>query len=254
MKLYFLGTGTSQGIPIIGSDHPVCKSLDSKDKRLRSSVWITCENTSIVIDCGPDFRQQMLKSGCTKIDALLYTHEHSDHTAGFDDLRPFCFKQGSVELYGDKLVVASLHKRFDYAFKTENKYPGAPTVNLQTIHNLNAFEHNNLKITPIQIWHGNLPILGYRIGNLGYLTDVKTINDSEIEKLKDLDVLVINALRIETHPSHLNLEEALLLIAKINPKKTYITHISHLLGFHEVVEQQLPESVYLAYDNLELFL
>ncbi len=254
MEIYFLGTGTSQGIPVIGIDHPVCKSDNPKDKRLRSSVWIKHQNASIIIDCGSDFRQQMLISGCLKIDGVLYTHEHADHTSGFDDLRPYCFMQGRVDLYCDERVKASLHKRFDYAFKTENKYPGAPVVEITEINKNKLFSIKNTKIQPIQIWHGKLPILGYRIENIAYLTDVKTIETSELEKLKNLDILIINTLRIEPHTTHLNLEEALLLIQKIKPKKTYLTHISHLLGFHDEVEKILPKNVFLAYDNLHITL
>lgn len=252
MQIYFLGTGTSQGIPIIGNTHPVCLSTDFKDKRLRSSVWIQHLNNSILIDCGPDFRQQMLASGCTKIDAVLYTHEHADHTAGLDDLRPFCFMQSGVDLYSDNRVLKSLLKRFDYAFKTENRYPGAPLVHLKEINVKTPFYIKETLVTPIQILHGSLPILGFRIDNFAYLTDVKTIETSELEKLTNLDVLVINALRIEPHNTHLNLEEALTLIEQIAPKKAYLTHISHLLGFHEEVQKKLPENVFLTYDNLIL--
>ncbi len=252
MKIYFLGTGTSQGVPVIGINDPVCLSTNKKDKRLRVSVWIEYNNTSIVIDCGPDFRQQMLRSGCTRLDAVLYTHEHSDHTAGFDDLRPFCFLQGNVNLYGDNNVVKSLKKRFDYAFKTKDKYPGTPTVSLHKINSQKVFDVKNVTIIPIQVWHGKLPILGYRINNFAYLTDVKTVEDAELKKLQNLDVLVINALRFEPHNTHFNLDEALAFIAKINPKKAYLTHISHLLGLHNEVQKKLPKNIYLAYDNLQI--
>ena len=254
MKIYFLGTGTSQGIPVIGIDHPVCKSENCKDKRLRTSVWIEHEDTSIVIDCGPDFRQQMLTSGCNKIDGVLFTHEHADHTAGLDDLRPITFIQGNVDLFGDVRVVKSLKKRFDYAFKTKNRYPGTPQVTLHKISSRSKFNIKNTEITPIKVMHGNLPILGYRIGNFAYLTDAKTIDDKACKKLQNLDVLVINALRIQEHFTHFNLEEALNFIQKINPKKTYLTHISYNLGFHNEVEKNLPENVFLAYDNLTLTL
>lgn len=252
MKVYFLGTGTSQGIPVIGSNHSVCKSSDSKDKRLRVSVWIHDENHSFVIDCGPDFRQQMLTSGCTKLDAILFTHEHADHTAGLDDIRPFFFKQGDIPIYAHQRVIQNLKKRFDYIFEIENKYPGAPSVTVNEVIQARNFTIGQKTIIPIQVMHGNLQVFGYRIDNFAYLTDVKSIEENELEKLKNLDVLVVNALREEPHSTHFNLEEALNFIALVNPKKSYLTHISHLLGFHEEVQQKLPKNVYLAYDNLEI--
>lgn len=252
MKVYFLGTGTSQGIPVIGSNHSVCKSSDSKDKRLRVSVWIHDENHSFVVDCGPDFRQQMLTSGCTKLDAILFTHEHADHTAGLDDIRPFFFKQGDIPIYAHSRVIQNLKKRFDYIFEIENKYPGAPSVAVNEVIQDSNFTIGQKTIIPIQVMHGKLQVFGYRIDNFAYLTDVKTIATSELEKLKNLDILVVNALREEPHSTHFNLEEALNFIALVNPKKSYLTHISHLLGFHEEVQQKLPKNVYLAYDNLEI--
>jgi phosphoribosyl 1,2-cyclic phosphate phosphodiesterase len=252
LKVYFLGTGTSQGIPVIGSNHSVCKSTDVKDKRLRVSVWIHDENHSFVIDCGPDFRQQMLTSGCTKLDAILFTHEHADHTAGLDDIRPFFFKQGDIPIYAHQRVIQNLKKRFDYIFEIENKYPGAPSVDVKEVIQNRDFSIGQKIIIPIQVMHGNLQVFGYRIDNFAYLTDVKSIEESEVEKLRNLDVLVVNALREEPHSTHFNLEEALNFIALVNPKKSYLTHISHLLGFHEEVQQKLPKNVYLAYDNLEI--
>jgi len=252
LKVYFLGTGTSQGIPVIGSNHSVCKSSDSKDKRLRVSVWIHDENHSFVVDCGPDFRQQMLTSGCTKLDAILFTHEHADHTAGLDDIRPFFFKQGDIPIYAHSRVIQNLKKRFDYIFEIENKYPGAPSVAVNEVIQDSNFTIGQKTIIPIQVMHGKLQVFGYRIDNFAYLTDVKTIATSELEKLKNLDILVVNALREEPHSTHFNLEEALNFIALVNPKKSYLTHISHLLGFHEEVQQKLPKNVYLAYDNLEI--
>jgi len=252
LKVYFLGTGTSQGIPVIGSHHSVCKSKDDRDKRLRVSVWIYDENHSFVIDCGPDFRQQMLTSGCTKLDAILFTHEHADHTAGLDDIRPFFFKQGDIPIYAHQRVIQNLKKRFDYIFEIENKYPGAPSVTVNEVIQDRNFSIGKKTIIPIQVMHGNLQVFGYRIDNFAYLTDVKTIPNSELEKLKNLDILVVNALREEPHSTHFNLEEALNFIALVNPKQSYLTHISHLLGFHEEVQQKLPKNVYLAYDNLEI--
>jgi phosphoribosyl 1,2-cyclic phosphate phosphodiesterase len=250
LKVYFLGTGTSQGIPVIGSDHPVCHSLDQKDRRLRVSIWIQIEEFSFIIDCGPDFRQQMLTSGCTKIDAVFFTHEHSDHTAGLDDIRPFNFKQGEIPIYAHQRVITNLKKRFDYIFEKQNKYPGAPSVSEITVHNDQDIIIDKIKIIPINLMHGDLQVFGYRLENFAYLTDVKSVATKEMHKLSHLDVLVINALREESHSTHFNLQEALDFITIVNPKKAYITHISHLLGFHEEVQKKLPENVFLAYDNL----
>ena len=252
MELYFLGTGTSQGIPVIGSQHEVCKSEDKKDKRLRVSMWIKWDEISIVIDCGPDFRQQMLTSGCQKIDAILFTHEHADHTAGLDDIRPYFFKQGNIPVYAHLRVIENLKKRFDYIFENDNKYPGAPGVTEIEVVNNNNILIQNKEIVPINLMHGNLQVFGYRFDNFAYLTDVKSISDQEIVKLQNLEILVINALRIEPHSTHFNLEEALEFIKLIAPKKAYLTHVSHLLGFHEKVEKTLPENVFLAYDNLKI--
>lgn len=252
MKLYFLGTGTSQGIPVIGSKHPVCLSENSKDKRLRVSVWLKSENLSVVIDCGPDFRQQMLASRCDYIDAIFFTHEHADHTAGIDDIRPFNFVQGDIPIYASERVIQNLKKRFDYVFETEEKYPGAPSVIANIISKNTTFEIKKCKIIPIDIMHGNLPILGFRIADFAYLTDVKTINDHNIKKLYGIKTLIVNALRIEEHNTHFNLEEALAFIKIINPQKTYLTHISHLFGFHNDIEKMLPPNVFIAYDNLSI--
>ncbi|MDI6049931.1 MBL fold metallo-hydrolase [Flavobacterium sp. XS2P24] len=254
MKVYFLGTGTSQGIPVIGSNHPVCKSTDFKDKRLRVSVWISWGNHSFVIDCGPDFRQQMLSSNCQKVDGILFTHEHADHTAGIDDIRPFNFKQGEIPIYAHQRVVDNLRRRFDYVFETVNKYPGAPSVATIEVVNNEPFSLGNKTVIPIDVMHGNLQVFGYRIDDFAYLTDVKTIEKSEIEKLKNLKVLVINALREEPHDTHFNLKEALDFITLVQPKTTYLTHISHIMGYHEEVQKNLPPNVFLAYDNLEITL
>ena len=250
MKVTFLGTGTSQGIPIIGSDHPVCKSNNIKDRRLRSSVLINWDNYNFVIDCGPDFRIQMLNSNCSKIDAIIYTHEHSDHVAGLDDIRPFFFKQGKIPIYAHKRVLNELKKRFYYIFDENYSYPGSPKV-IENIISSN-FNINNKEIIPIDALHRDLQIFGYRFEKFAYLTDVKTIEDKEINKLNNLDVLVVNALRIEQHYSHFNLEQALEFIKIVKPKKAYLTHISHMLGFHDEVQKILPENVFLAYDGLEI--
>ncbi|MGB1308833.1 MAG: MBL fold metallo-hydrolase, partial [Oceanihabitans sp.] len=242
---------TSQGIPVIGSTHPVCLSKDKKDTRLRVSIMLEWENSVYVVDCGPDFRQQMLRVGATKLNGILFTHEHADHTAGIDDIRPFFFKQGNIPIYAHQRVLKELHKRFAYVFETENKYPGAPAVNENVIHNF-PFYLNNLQVVPINGFHNKLQVFGFRFNNFAYLTDMKTVADEEIEKLNNLDVLVVNALREKEHASHFNLTEALAFIEKVKPKKAYLTHISHLLGFHEEVQQNLPENVFLAYDGLTL--
>ena len=252
MKVYFLGTGTSQGIPVIGSTHPVCLSSDLKDKRLRVSIWIQTEFESIVIDCGPDFRQQMLTSNCTAIDAIVFTHEHSDHTAGMDDIRSFSLKHGAMQLYCHQRVHENLKKRFDYIFETENKYPGAPSVNVTEIDNSRPFFIGSTAVLPISAWHGKLQVFGFRIGDFAYLTDVKCMEEDEIKKLYGVKTLVVNALKITEHHSHFSLQEALDFVNLVNPEVTYLTHISHLLGFHAEVEQLLPKNVFLAYDNLQI--
>lgn len=252
MKVYFLGTGTSQGIPVIGSTHPVCQSTDFKDKRLRVSIWISWDDYSYVIDCGPDFRQQMLISNCKKVDGILFTHEHADHTAGLDDIRPFNFKMGAMPIYAHERVIDNLKYRFNYIFETENRYPGAPSVLVNKVHDNSPLNLGNMKVQPISVMHGDLQVYGYRFDKFAYLTDVKTIVQEEIEKLKDLDVLVVNALREEPHHSHFNLDEALQFIELVKPKKAYLTHVSHMLGFHEEIQKRLPKNVFLAYDNLEI--
>ena len=247
----FLGTGTSQGIPVIGSDHPVCLSENPKDKRLRVSVLVEWDNHAYVVDCGPDFRYQMLRVNCLKLDGILFTHEHADHVAGLDDIRPFVFRQGDLPIYAHERVLKSFHKRFAYIFETENKYPGAPAVEEYEVKNA-AFSLAGMQIIQINIYHNDLQVFGYRFDKFAYLTDVKTVPDSEFHKLENLEVLVVNALRHKPHHSHFNLEEALEFIKIIKPKKAYLTHISHLLGFHDEVEKNLPPNVHLAYDNLEL--
>jgi phosphoribosyl 1,2-cyclic phosphate phosphodiesterase len=252
MEITFLGTGTSQGIPVIGSNHPVCKSENPKDKRLRVSVLLEWEDASYVIDCGPDFREQMLHNGVSKLDGILLTHEHSDHTAGIDDIRPFCFKQGNIPFYAEKRVFESLHRRFDYIFVTENKYPGAPTIDEVEISKNSIFSIGGKQVIVVQAFHNKLPVLGFRVGDFTYLTDVKTMEKDEIDKIRGTEVLVVNCLRETEHESHFNLNEALAFIADVQPKKAYLTHISHLLGFHDEVDASLPPGVYLAYDNLQI--
>ena len=251
MKVTFLGTGTSQGIPVIGSTHPVCLSDNSKDKRLRVSVMIEWDSYRYVIDCGPDFRQQMLRAKCQRIDGIIFTHEHADHIMGLDDIRPFFFRQGNINIYGHERVIKALERTFQYVFETENKYPGAPSVDEHFIDG-SPFILQNINVIPIDGLHNNLQVYGYRFDKFAYLTDMKTVADEEIEKLIGVDVLVVNALREEPHLSHFNLSEALDFIQKINPKQAYLTHISHHMGFHDEVQQKLPKNVFLAYDNLQI--
>ena len=253
MKVYFLGTGTSQGIPIIGNKNPVCLSNDKKDKRLRVSVWIYDANFSFVIDCGPDFRQQMLNSKCEQLDAILFTHEHSDHTAGLDDIRPFnFFQREAIPIFAHERVIKNLKNRFDYIFETENKYPGAPSVATNEIYKNNPFLIKSKTIITIDALHGNLQVFGFRIDNFAYLTDIKTIEKTEIDKLTNIKILVINCLHETEHHSHFNLKEALDFINLVQPEKTFLTHISYTFGFHVEVQKKLPKNVFLAYDNLEI--
>ena len=251
LKITFLGTGTSQGIPIIGSNHPVCLSKNPKDKRLRVSIMVEWDNCTYVVDCGPDFRYQMLRANCKKIDGILFTHEHSDHVLGLDDIRPFYFRQGDMPIYAHKRVLKEIKKRFSYFFVTENKYPGAPTVIENRIKN-KPFLLNGLTVVPVKGKHAELSVFGFRFKDFAYLTDMKTVENKEVEKLKGVKVLVVNALRIEPHRSHFNLEEALQFIERVSPERAYLTHISHLLGFHDEVEESLPKNVFLAYDELQI--
>lgn len=251
LKITFLGTGTSQGIPVIGSKHPVCLSSNPKDKRLRVSILIEWSGHTYVIDCGPDFRQQMLRAKCEHLDGILFTHEHSDHVLGLDDIRPFYFRQGDIPIYGHSRVIEALKQRFSYIFETKNKYPGAPTVICNEIVN-EVFNLNGLDIIPVSGMHDKLQVFGFRFSDFAYLTDMKTVEKPEINKIKNVKVLVVNALRKEPHRSHFNLPEALEFIDKVSPEKAYLTHISHLMGFHEEIEKELPNNVFLAYDGLQL--
>ena len=251
--LTFLGTGTSQGIPVIGSKHPVCLSSDPRDQRLRVSVHLQWENYSWVIDCGPDFRQQILRSQITHLDGILMTHEHNDHMAGLDDVRPFNFMQKQeIPLFGCARTLEAIKTRFPYIFLKEDKYPGAPGIRPEIISAYNPFSLGGKTVMPIQATHGSLPILGFRVDNFAYMTDVKTLDSEAKSHLRQLDVLILSALRNEPHPMHLNLPEALDLINELKPRQTYLTHISHLMGFHEEVSEALPEGVFLAYDQLKI--
>lgn len=249
MHIKFLGTGTSTGVPEIGCKCRVCVSSDKRDKRLRSSVMVFTGDKRILIDCGPDFRQQMLDAEFLSIDGLLITHEHYDHVGGIDDLRPFS-RVEDVQVYAEGNVADALMSRIPYSF-TDHKYPGVPRISMNRI-DLNPFDVNGVRIIPIRLMHGNLPIFGYRIENFAYLTDVKHIPDEEHDKLRDLDVLVIDALRMKEHISHQSLNEALAEIEKIGAKRSYLIHMSHDFGLHAEMESKLPQNVFIAYDGLEV--
>lgn len=251
MKITFLGTGTSQGIPMIASNDPVCLSEDAKDKRLRSSVMVSWNGNRYIVDCGPDFRQQMLRERVPSINGVLFTHEHADHTAGIDDLRPFTYQMGAVPVYATRRVLENLKTRFGYIFATENRYEGAPKLQ-ENIIDYTPFMLNGVLVRPIEVMHGNLPITAYRFNDIAYITDLKTITPSEKKKLFGLEILIVNALRIEEHPTHLNLTQALAFVEEIQPKRAYFTHISHKLGFHAEVEKLLPDRVFLSYDGLQV--
>lgn len=253
MRVTILGSGTSQGVPVIGCECEVCSSIDYRDKRLRSSIHIQTEDSSIAIDSGPDFRQQMLREGVKKLDALLFTHEHKDHTAGMDDIRSFNFIQKKdMPVYGRPQVIEQLKSEFAYVF-TESKYPGVPRVDVHLVEN-KPFKVNNTSITPIEVMHYKLPIYGYRIGEFTYITDMKTISPQEKEKLKGTKVLVINALQKTEHISHLTLDEAIAFAQQIGAEQTYFTHLSHKMGKHRAVEAELPEGIAIAYDGLQIHL
>ncbi|MCP4521655.1 MAG: MBL fold metallo-hydrolase [Cytophagales bacterium] len=251
MEIIFLGTGTSQGVPIITCDCEVCRSEDTKDKRLRSAIYLAIDGYSFVIDSGPDFRQQMLREDIKKLDALIFTHEHKDHTAGMDDVRSYNFsQQKDMPIYALPRIISQLKQEFAYVFAAK-KYPGVPSVEVHELEN-KPFEVEGIEFIPIEVMHYKLPIFGYRVKDFAYITDAKTIADTEVEKLKGVKTLVINALQHKPHISHFTLEEALEMIEQINPEKAYLTHISHNLGFHKEVQKTLPENVFLAYDGLKI--
>lgn len=249
MKITFLGTGTSQGIPVISCGCAVCTSVDQRDNRLRTSVLVETEDKTVVIDSGPDFRYQMLRAGVKDLDAIVFTHEHKDHIAGLDDIRPFNYMlKKNIDIYADVRVEKALKREFSYIF-SDIPYPGLPQINLHEISSL-PFNIGETLFIPIEIMHYKLPIFGYRINDFTYITDAKTVSKSSIEKIKGTKVLVINALQRLTHVSHFNLAQAIDFAQEINAEITYLTHISHNLGTHEEVEKELPANIRLAYDGL----
>lgn len=251
MKITFLGTGTSQGIPVITCNCIVCKSSDPRNKRLRTSVLIETEDKTIVIDSGPDFRYQMLRANVQDLDAILFTHEHKDHVAGLDDIRPFNYLlKKDISVYATESVQQSLKNEFSYIF-AEVKYPGLPQIQMNTI-DQQPFHIGSLKIIPLDIMHYKLPILGFRMGEFTYITDAKTVSEETILKIRGTKILVVNALQRDEHISHFNLKQAIAFANLIGAETTYFTHISHNLGLHEKVEQELPENIKLAYDGLTL--
>lgn len=252
MKVTILGTGTSQGVPVIACDCEVCTSDNPKDRRLRCSVLVSIGDENFVIDTGPDFRQQMLREKVTTLSGVLFTHEHKDHVAGMDDVRAFNFREKrDMQVFCSERVLEALKREFSYVFG-ENTYPGIPKINVNLI-DQSAFElPNGTSVQPIEVMHYMLPVLGFRIGDFTYLTDAKTISETEKQKLAGTKLLVVNALRREEHIAHFNLEEALAFIREVKPEKAYLTHISHLFGKHEDIEKELPENVFVAYDGLTL--
>lgn len=250
MRIRFLGTGTSTGVPEIGCKCKVCTSTDKRDSRLRTSVLVETDSERILLDCGPDFRQQVMSIPFAKIDGVLITHEHYDHVGGIDDLRPFC-RFGNIDIYAEEYVCTAIKMRIPYCF-TETPYPGVPKLTLKKVDVGSEFYIGGQKIVPIRVMHGKLPILGFRIGNMAYLTDVKTIPETEFEKLHGLDLLIIDALRYQEHMSHENVDEALENVARIAPEKTCFIHMSHDIGLHEESDNRLPDGITLSYDGLTI--
>lgn len=251
MEITFLGTGTSGGVPLIGCQCEVCRSTDQRDKRLRTSLLIKSHNQTIVIDCGPDFRQQMLREDVRHIDAILMTHMHKDHTGGLDDIRSFNFiNKKAVDIYCDADTEGGIREQYSYIFK-DNGYPYLPQMNFIRVED-KPFEIGGLGVQPLEVMHAKMPVKAYRFGHFTYITDAKTIKPEEIAKIKGTRVLVINALRPEAHYSHMNLEEALQIVEEVKPETTYLIHMSHQFGFHAAMEQKLPKGVKLSYDGLKI--
>lgn len=253
MKLTFLGTGTSCGVPVIGCQCEVCQSADPHDQRTRCSVLVETDETRLLIDCGPDFRQQILPLPFRKIDGILITHSHYDHVGGMDDIRPYC-QFGEINVYADPVARMGMLEMLPYCF-AENRYPGVPAIGLHEIHKHEPFRIGDLDIMPIEVMHGKLPILGYRIGKLAYITDMKTIEESEYPYLEGTELLVVNALRFtKPHHSHQLVDDALAFAHRVGAKQTLLIHVCHDIGLHESVNRLLPEGVQLAYDGQEVIL
>jgi len=247
----FLGTGTSQGVPVIACNCEVCTSDNRHDKRLRTSIMIESEDNVVVIDSGPDFRYQMLREHVQHLDAIVFTHEHKDHVAGMDDIRAFNYKQqAAIDIYANLRVQTALKREFAYIFDAF-KYPGIPQVNIHTI-DLEPFDIGSIHFIPVEVMHYKLPVLGFRINDFTYITDAKTVSETEKEKIRGTKILVINALQTQSHISHFTLDEAIAFSREVNAGKTYLTHISHRLGKHHIVSQQLPQGIEMAYDGLKL--
>jgi phosphoribosyl 1,2-cyclic phosphate phosphodiesterase len=252
MKVTFLGTGTSQGVPVIACDCEVCTSSNSKDKRLRTSILVETGDKTFVVDSGPDFRYQLLRAGVKDLDAVIFTHEHKDHIAGLDDIRPFNYLLHKViDVYATERVQAALKREFYYIF-ADTRYHGLPQVNLHTVYNGTDFKLGNTTITPFEVMHHALPITGYRIGDFTYITDAKTVSEDSFDLIKGTKILVINALQHEPHISHFTLSEAKDFADKVGAEITYLTHISHNLGLHDLVESELPDRIHLAFDGLSI--
>ncbi|WP_321331087.1 MBL fold metallo-hydrolase [uncultured Bacteroides sp.] len=250
-KLRILGSGTSTGVPEVGCTCPVCLSTDPRDNRLRASSLIDTGDAVILIDCGPDFREQMIHLPFHRIDGVLISHEHYDHVGGLDDLRPFC-RFGEVTVFAESTTAHGLRTRMPYCF-TDHKYPGVPNIELQDIEVGKSFYIANTEVLPLRVMHGKLPILGYRIGGMAYITDMLTMPDESYNQLHGLDLLVVNTLRIEPHFTHQNLSQALDTARRIGARETYFIHMSHQMGLHAEVEKQLPPHVHFAYDGEEIF-
>ncbi|MEM1318701.1 MAG: MBL fold metallo-hydrolase [Bacteroidota bacterium] len=247
-----MGTGTSQGVPIIACNCKVCTSEDQRDKRLRCSILLTLNQKNVVIDAGPDFRQQMLRTGVRSLEAVLLTHEHNDHVIGLDDVRPFNFRQRqAMPIYAVPRVQKEVKSRFSYVFQP-SPYPGAPNLELKHMDKSQPFEIAGMHFQPIEVMHGKMPVLGFRVGDFTYITDAKTISPEELDKVRGTRLLVLNALHHKEHHSHLNLEQALAIINEVQPEQAYLTHISHQMGRHDEISELLPPGVALAYDGLRL--
>jgi phosphoribosyl 1,2-cyclic phosphate phosphodiesterase len=251
LKISFLGTGTSSGVPMIACDCEVCRSNNPKDNRLRSSIMVQSQTTTIVVDTTPDFRYQMLREKVQHIDAIIFTHSHKDHIAGLDDVRAFnYFNEMPIEVYANELTQVALKREFYYVF-AEHKYPGIPDINLHDIDE-EPFLIGDIMVMPIKVWHMNMPVLGFRFGNFTYITDANRIEEQEKEKIMGSEVLVLNALRHKKHLSHFTLQEAIDLAQELNIPKTYFTHISHQLGLHDEVSENLPNFCALSFDRLQI--